>query len=286
MTNPFQLSQGLPLERLYVIHRDINSYQQKWTKEKLFDAVFAPNNELTFTTMQYVNRVISVVGASTYLVGDANENAAYKKIGGSVAVASLYIEFLASYGKEKLFKVGERQKRWEELIKDTEILGNSYYELTEILKPIRANFLGKLNEIIKSLKKIANELIEKDNDGDLKEAFLLRVWSDDGLSFRRIARWITNLPKILTLRPLAQVSLKTEWWIKEWENRNVKRKEIKFLLEILQEAIGEYRQGIPEKEIEEKIERRLNDLLLERTLEMRRKLENVQFKNQIEVITY
>jgi len=58
------------------------------------------------------------------------------------------------------------------------------------------------------------------------------------------------------------------------------------LLEILQEAIGEYRQGIPEKEIEEKIERRLNDLLLERTLEMRRKLENVQFKNQIEVITY
>jgi len=61
--------------------------------------------------MQYVNRVISVVGASTYLVGDANENAAYKKIGGSVAVASLYIEFLASYGKEKLFKVGERQKR-------------------------------------------------------------------------------------------------------------------------------------------------------------------------------
>jgi hypothetical protein len=61
--------------------------------------------------MQYVNRVISVVGASTYLVGEVNDNSYYKKIGGTVAVTSLYVDFLASYGKEKLFKTGERQKK-------------------------------------------------------------------------------------------------------------------------------------------------------------------------------
>ncbi|CAI2187607.1 15351_t:CDS:2 [Funneliformis geosporum] len=156
--------------------------------------------------MQYANRIISVIGASTYLVGEANENSTYKKIGGTVAVASLYIEFLASYGKEKLFKTGERQK------KDTETLGNNYLKLAEILKPIRTpKSLGKLKEVINSLKKTINEVIEKDDD----------------------------------------------------ERRTIKREEVKKLMEILQEAVSEYQQGVSEKEIEDKIESKLDDMLLE-----------------------
>ena len=286
MTSPQQLAQALPLERLYVIHRDSKNYQSKWTKEKLIEAVFAPGNELTFTTLQYLNRTISVLGASTYLAGEANENPTYKKIGGTVAVASLYIEFLASYGKEKLFKTGERQEKWIELNKDTENLYISYQELAEILKPIRTNSLGKIEEVLKSLAKVTNELEEKDKEGNSKEAFLLKVWNDDSLSIRRITRWIINLPKILTLRPLTEVSLKSEWWLKEWEIRSSKREEVKDLIEILQEAISEYRQGVTEKEVEEKVERKLNDMLLESTLEIRKEVEDSQTQNQIEVITY
>jgi hypothetical protein len=58
------------------------------------------------------------------------------------------------------------------------------------------------------------------------------------------------------------------------------------LLEILQEAISEYRQGVSEKEVEKKIKRKLDDMLLEGTFEMRKELGNNQFQTQIEVVTY
>ena len=299
MTNPqkpkSQLAQVFPFERLYSIHRDINSYQQKWTKEKLFEAVFAPNNELTFTTLQYVNRVISVVGASAYLFGDANENKTYKKIGGSVAVASLYIEFLASYGKEKLFKVDGRQKKWDELIKDTENLGNSYQELAQIMKPIRSkNSLDSWHRLINCLKEETKNLVKKDGEGNLKETKLLKKWQNDSLSVKRITRWVVNLPYIFT-RPLTKVSRRAEPWSKEWEERSIKRESIKNLLETLQEAISEYQQGIPNDEIEKKIERGIKkvtkkeiktlDSTLENTLEIRKNMvqkvnneENINIK--------
>jgi hypothetical protein len=117
-----------------------------------------------------------VLGASTYLAGEANENPTYKKIGGTVAVASLYVDFLASYGKEKLFKTGERQKKWTELNKDTENLYISYQELAEILKPIRTNnSLRKLEEVLNSLVRVTNELKKKDEEKNSREVFLLKI---------------------------------------------------------------------------------------------------------------
>ncbi|CAI2184650.1 4133_t:CDS:2 [Funneliformis geosporum] len=179
--------------------------------------------------MQYANRIISVIGASTYLVGEANENSTYKKIGGTVAVASLYIEFLASYGKEKLFKTGERQK------KDTETLGNNYLKLAEILKPIRTpKSLGKLKEVINSLKKTINEVIEKDDD----------------------------------------------------ERRTIKREEVKKLMEILQEAVSEYQQGVSEKEIEDKIESKLDDMLLEKRATQGKIRRIIEFKKTKQTVAY
>jgi hypothetical protein len=248
-----KLSKSIPLGRISLLHREINSYHSKWNTKKVIEIVDLSIIEDFYTILQYLNRAISVAGASAYLTGEANENLTYKKTGGTIAVASLYVDFLASYGKEKLFKPEERKKKWDKLINETESLQNSYQELVEIIEPICSDdSFGKLNEVIKALKAIGKELIKKDDNGNLKEFALLNDGPSEYSGIKqRIGRLFSSKRHLLK-----------NWkkWGDEWEERRNKQKEVKFLIETLKRAISKYRQGIDENEVENEIEEKMKEL--------------------------
>nr|CAG8453206.1 817_t:CDS:2 [Entrophospora candida] len=178
MVNTSKIVQAIPLERLYVIHRDMKKYHDNWDAEKIISLASSSSTGEDYVIYQYLNRAAAAVGASLFLTN--NEN--YKEAGGITAVVCLYADLVLSHTKERIFRTAE---------KNTKILYESYQELAEILKPISNS-----------------DLLNK------------------------------SLNQLLKLR--------------------IEKEEIIKLMEILQEAISEYRQELSDDEIENKI----NDKML------------------------
>ncbi|CAG8596642.1 1769_t:CDS:10, partial [Racocetra persica] len=125
--------------------------------KKVIELVDLSVIENFYTILQYLNRAISVVGASIYLVGEATEDNYYKKVGGTIA------------------------------------------ELVGVMEPISSvDSLGKLGELISALKERGNELIKKDNNGNLKEFSLLNdgPGESSGIKQRRvISKYRQGIPE-------------------------------------------------------------------------------------------
>jgi len=64
-----------------------------------------------YTLIQYLNRVVSVAGASLYLVGEAREKSETRATGGAITLVSVYAEFILTVLKEKIFKIEKRKKK-------------------------------------------------------------------------------------------------------------------------------------------------------------------------------
>jgi len=108
-----------------------------------------------YSMIQYGNQTVPIVGAGLVASG-------YTQAGIVTAGVSLYIDYLITRGKEKLFKSEEKKQKYVELSKDIENLYDRYQELIEILKLLRdSTSLIELNKLLKSLRKETSKIIKK-----------------------------------------------------------------------------------------------------------------------------
>jgi len=176
---------AIPLERLFVIRGNLKQFINKWEKESdnnLFEKLYywkAPANDsndlaklqspeqyskywnLT-TGIQWINRAASVTGGGLLLI-NADE---YAKIGGTIAIASPFVETVTSYLDDKIYSV--KETKWNEFLVDADTFSDSFNELSGMTKAIKFDpELGEVNKEFGNLKnKVENFLDDYDEDGN------------------------------------------------------------------------------------------------------------------------
>lgn len=282
MPNPsIKTLEIIPTDKLYDIHNDLRKYGHKWTTDQALELADISLIESFYTSTQYLNRIVPVVGAGLAVNGDV-------QLGAITAGVSLYVDYLITTAKENIFKSEGRKTKLAELSKDISNLYDRYQELICLLEPLQTNNqnLPELNQLLDELKSKLAEIVvtkpktEKENGWNeklglifwslrkkdtesikdlemLKEGIrILKSWND--LSRSDKIRY--QLTRLLISWRVADSSQLWKEWKQSWQSRQQKHQTIKDLTYLLQTTISLYQQEVPLTEIGNNIKEKLNEL--------------------------
>ncbi|KLL04506.1 MAG: hypothetical protein MRERV_20c031 [Mycoplasmataceae bacterium RV_VA103A] len=160
----------VPLERLFVIRSNIKHFLKKWgaidknnqTKLSKLKSPEEFSNYKYLSIPQWGSRAITVAGGILTLTGQPI-------IGGVMAAASPFVDVAATSMKENFYE--SKKEQWNGFLEDVDNFLDSYHELLGILKKIKKEKEGTINQALNILRKKVDGLLsdyDKDKNGEIE----------------------------------------------------------------------------------------------------------------------